>query len=60
MSTHRSRAANEKSGAFSSGYRAESLGGGGKRAIMRQKREDKEKIKCFMKGADQSVGTTDE
>ncbi len=34
--------------------------GGGKRAIMRQKREDKEKIKCFMKGADQSVGTTDE
>jgi len=59
VSTHRSRAANEKSGAFSSGYRAESLGGG-KRAIMRQKREDKEKIKCFMKGADQSVGTTDE
>ncbi len=35
-------------------------GGGGKRANMRQKREDKEKIKCFMKGADQSVGTTDE
>jgi len=44
VSTHRSRAANEKVGHDEgSEYRAESFGGGGRRAIMRPKREDKEK-----------------